>query len=71
MPADAKDEPGAVLRWGLLCTENAAADGQAVGGNPLDQALWRSSAAASERAALDGYTRLGNLWRRWIASRMA
>ena len=33
--------PTTVLRWGLLCTENAAQDGQAVGGNPLDQALWR------------------------------
>jgi P-type Mg2+ transporter len=61
MPADAKEDPGAVLRWGLLCTENAAADGPAVGGNPLDQALWRSSAAAAERAALGGYTRLGVL----------
>ena len=39
-----------VLRWGLLCTENATADGQAVGGNPLDQALWDSPAAAAERA---------------------
>jgi P-type Mg2+ transporter len=61
VPADAADEPGAVLRWGLLCTENAAAGGPAVGGNPLDQALWRSPAAAAERAALDGCTRLGVL----------
>jgi len=53
--------PGAVLRWGLLCTENTAADGHAVGGNPLDQALWESPAAAGERAALVGYTRLGVL----------
>ncbi len=33
-----------VLRWGLLCTENTTDDGQAVGGNPLDQALWDSPA---------------------------
>ena len=50
-----------VLRWGLLCTENAAAGGVAVGGNPLDQALWRSPAAAAEKAALTDYTRLGVL----------
>ncbi|MDT7711356.1 MAG: P-type Mg2+ transporter, partial [Pseudonocardiales bacterium] len=53
--------PGTVLRWGLLCTENPASDGLAVGGNPLDQALWRSRAAAGERAALAGYTRLAVL----------
>jgi P-type Mg2+ transporter len=50
-----------VLRWGLLCTENTGHDGQAVGGNPLDQALWQSQAAAGERAALAGYTRLAVL----------
>ena len=50
-----------VLRWGLLCTENTAQDGLAVGGNPLDQALWDSPAAASQRAALAGYTRCGVL----------
>ncbi|MGZ4655224.1 magnesium-translocating P-type ATPase, partial [Oryzihumus sp.] len=50
-----------VLRWGLLCTENTAENGLAVGGNPLDQALWDSPAAAAERGALDGYTRLGVL----------
>ena len=51
----------AVLRWGLLCTENAQQDGQAVGGNPLDHALWTSPAAAPEQAALTAYTRLGVL----------
>jgi Mg2+-importing ATPase len=51
----------AVLRWGLLCTENTATDGHAVGGNPLDQALWESPAATGERAALASYTRLGVL----------
>jgi P-type Mg2+ transporter len=53
--------PDEVLRWGLLCTENTAQDGHAVGGNPLDQALWDSPAAAGERAALDDYARLGVL----------
>jgi P-type Mg2+ transporter len=53
--------PDEILRWGLLSTENTEQDGQAVGGNPLDQALWNSPAAAGERAALAGYTRLGVL----------
>ncbi|MDF3298819.1 magnesium-translocating P-type ATPase [Streptomyces tropicalis] len=51
----------AVLRWGLLSTEDAARDAHDVGGNPLDQALWRSPAAAGERAELDGYTRVAVL----------
>ncbi|MDT7554734.1 MAG: P-type Mg2+ transporter, partial [Pseudonocardiales bacterium] len=62
-------DPDAVLRWGLLCTENAATDtadggthraviGPVVGGNPLDHALWDSPAAAGERAAMAGYGRL-------------
>jgi Mg2+-importing ATPase len=51
----------AALRWGLLCTENTAPDGRAVGGNPLDQALWRSPAAAAERAGLAAYKRLAVL----------
>jgi P-type Mg2+ transporter len=49
-------DPDTVLRWGLVCT-----DGRAVGGNPLDQALWQSAAAEGERRALAGYTRLGVL----------
>jgi len=76
--ADAAD----VLRYGLLCTEDAAGpaagtgsgptagtgggptagtggDGPAAGGNPLDRALRASPAAAAERAALTGWTRLG------------
>ncbi len=53
--------PDAVLRWGLICTENTAQDGQAVGGNPLDQALWDSPASVSERAALAEFTRLAVL----------
>jgi Mg2+-importing ATPase len=54
-------EPDSVLRWGLLCTENTEQGGTAVGGNPLDQALWGSPCAADERAALTGYARLGVL----------
>ena len=50
-----------VLRWGLLCTEITSSDGVAVGGNPLDQALWESPVAANQRAALAGYTRLAVL----------
>lgn len=50
-----------VLRWALLCTENTGGDGQAVGGNPLDQALWDSPAAGVERAAVADFTRLGVL----------
>jgi P-type Mg2+ transporter len=55
------NRPDAVLRWGLLCTENTAPDGPAVGGNPLDQALWQSPAAAVERATVAGCTRLAVL----------
>jgi Mg2+-importing ATPase len=53
--------PAEVLRWGLLCTENTSPDGHAVGGNPLDQALWDSPAAAGEQACVADYTRLGVL----------
>ena len=51
VPADAA-MPERVLRWGLLCTEDTATAG--VGGNPLDQALWRSPAAAGQQPALAG-----------------
>jgi P-type Mg2+ transporter len=44
-----------VLRWGLLATEDEG------GGNPLDRALWESPAAAGERAAVAGYTRVAVL----------
>jgi Mg2+-importing ATPase len=53
--------PEDVLRWGLVCTENPATDGLPVGGNPLDQALWDSPAAAEQRSAVAGYARLGVL----------
>ncbi|MEO6956100.1 MAG: magnesium-translocating P-type ATPase, partial [Antricoccus sp.] len=48
-----------LLRWGLIATENATADGTAVGGNPLDQALWRAPAAADQTVAVAAYSRLG------------
>jgi len=57
----AADGADAVLRWGLLCTENMAHDGRAVGGNPLDRALWQSPAAADARAGLAGFQRLAVL----------
>jgi P-type Mg2+ transporter len=50
-----------VLQLGLLCTEIDTQAGPAVGGNPLDQALWESPAAAEERGRLSGFTRLGVL----------
>ncbi|HEU4946956.1 MAG TPA: magnesium-translocating P-type ATPase [Kribbella sp.] len=55
------DRSESVLRWGLLCTETATDDGAAVGGNPLDQALWDSPATATLRTALAGYERRGVL----------
>ncbi len=48
-----------VLRFGLLSTETMAGDGGAVGGNPLDQALWDSPASAAVRRSIGAYTRFG------------
>ena len=53
------DGAASVLRWGLLCTENDHRSGHAVGGNPLDQALWASPAALEQQPALAGYRTLG------------
>ncbi len=53
--------PDAPLRWGLTCTEATVEDGHAVGGNPLDVALWDSPAALGQRAVLAGDTRLSVL----------
>jgi Mg2+-importing ATPase len=51
-----------VLRWGLLCTEEAPGPGEVVvGGNPLDQALWDAPAGAAQRGALADHTRLATL----------
>ncbi|MFI9101019.1 magnesium-translocating P-type ATPase [Streptomyces fildesensis] len=60
LPADGSTAD-ALLRWGLLCTESGGADGPAVGGNPLDEALWESAASQSLRGTLAGSTRLGLL----------
>jgi Mg2+-importing ATPase len=60
VPAD-DHEPDTVLRWGLLSTENAALDGGAVGGNPLDQALWEAPDSAKCRAEAAGYARVAVL----------
>jgi P-type Mg2+ transporter len=61
VPSSESTTPDEVVRWGLLSTETTSADGTAVGGNPLDSALWESPAAATERAALAAYTRVGLL----------
>jgi P-type Mg2+ transporter len=54
--------PDAPLRWGLACTEATLdGDGHAVGGNPLDVALWDSPAVLGQRAVLAGDTRLDTL----------
>jgi Mg2+-importing ATPase len=50
-----------VLRWGLVATENTTAGGRPVGGNPLDQALWKAPGVAGQDTALTAYTRLGVL----------
>jgi P-type Mg2+ transporter len=61
LPAGTHDA-AEVLRWGLLCTETiAAAGGDALGGNALDRALWRSAAAAAEHDPLTDRVRVGVL----------
>jgi Mg2+-importing ATPase len=50
-----------VLRAGLLCTESLPADGSSVGGNPLDQALADSPAAAHLGSVLTHATRVAVL----------
>ncbi|MCX4093577.1 magnesium-translocating P-type ATPase [Nocardia sp. alder85J] len=59
VPVDGTD-PDTLLRYGLLCTENSMDEGRAVGGNPLDQALW-TGAGPAQREMVAGYTRLGVL----------
>jgi Mg2+-importing ATPase len=46
----------AILRDGLLCNDAVLSDGQIVGGNALDQALWQADAAGT--VAGDSYRRL-------------
>ncbi len=50
-----------VLRWGLVCNEAAVTGDAAVGGNPLDVALWESPAATPQRGEVPGYARLATL----------
>ncbi|MBS2965880.1 magnesium-translocating P-type ATPase [Actinocrinis puniceicyclus] len=49
------------LRWGLLCNEASLEQGLAVGGNPLDVALWRSPAAGAATDGSRGTARLAIL----------
>lgn len=58
IPTDGTDLD-ALLRWALLATENEASGGQAVGGNPLDQALW--DAVGSTTRDLTAWHRIGVL----------
>jgi P-type Mg2+ transporter len=51
----ADNEP---LLLGLLCNEAVVENGRAVGGNPLDVALWDSPAAAGQQATLARHRRL-------------
>ncbi len=56
-----RDDPDTVLRWGRLCTETIPRDGHAVGGNPLDQALWNAPITSSQQGILDRYVPVGVL----------
>ena len=60
VPGDGVDA-GDVLRWGLLCTENSGVGGVAIGGNPLDQALWNSAASLEARDTLTDYATMSVL----------
>ena len=59
--------PGTALRYGLACNEASVRNdgdgdgGAAVGGNPLDIALWDSPAAIQEREQTAAYRRLALL----------
>jgi Mg2+-importing ATPase len=59
--ASTRREAQTLLRWGLVATENIAAGGTAVGGNPLDRALWAAPEVAVQLAAVAAYHRLGVL----------
>jgi Mg2+-importing ATPase len=59
--ASTGNDADTVLRWGLVATENTAVDGTAVGGNPLDVALWKAPEVAAQRAAVTACTRLAVL----------
>jgi len=51
----------APLLPGLLCTEAIVTSGRAVGGNPLDLAVWESPAASGQQAVVSGFRRLDTL----------
>ena len=55
--SDGHDQPGDVVRWGLLCNDTTGQPGPDVGGNPLDAALRESPAAVAEQVAAADYTR--------------
>jgi Mg2+-importing ATPase len=56
---DATGRPAdAVLRAGLLCNDATFSDGQVVGGNQLDRAMWEAPSARS--AGTEGVRRLAN-----------
>ena len=48
-----------VVMLGLLCNSAAVSAGEVVGGNPLDQALWRAASDGSAR--ISGYRRLSEV----------
>jgi Mg2+-importing ATPase len=48
----------AAVLFGIACTETTVDDGRAVGGNPLDLALWASPATAPARNEVRGWDRL-------------
>ncbi|MDQ1635971.1 MAG: P-type Mg2+ transporter, partial [Frankiaceae bacterium] len=54
-------DAGAVLMWGLICTESGGPGEAPAGGNPLDSALWASPAAAQLGPVLLSHTRLALL----------
>ena len=58
-PGGGADDAPLVL--GLLCNEAVVANGRAVGGNPLDVALWDSPAAGRQTSALTRWHRLATL----------
>ena len=58
-PGGGADDAPLVL--GLLCNEAVVANGRAVGGNPLDVALWDSPAAGRQASALTRWHRLATL----------
>ena len=60
IPADPA-APNLALQWGLLATDTTEAGGHAIGGNPLDGALWESPAATAGQAASEVYQRVSAL----------